>query len=114
MDDEDDNPLSLAAAAMLECDGYGSAAVFSPPKQPQETPLEFPGSPRAENGAASVFGAGVRAGPLPPAPSGMDARIFCCTVGKRPSVGNCYVHSVAEVRACAQLFEPFVKPLSGS
>ena len=27
----------------------------------------------------------------------MNARIFCCTVGKKPSVGNCYLTDVAEV-----------------
>jgi len=74
-DEEDDddgiNALSAAAEAMLDGPNY------------------LPLSPSAGQHSAAEKAA--------EAAAAVDTRIFCCTVGKKPTVANCYVESVNDV-----------------
>ena len=70
-DDDDENALSAAAEAMLDGPNY------------------LPLSPSAGQQSAADKAA--------EAAAAVDTRIFCCTVGKKPTVANCYVESVNDV-----------------
>jgi hypothetical protein len=73
--EEEENALSMAAEALLDGPSY------------------LPLSPSAGQPAAVAAAKAAAAA----AAAAVDTRIFCCTVGKKPSVANCYVETVSDV-----------------